>query len=150
MPDEDCNLKCRISQVGAQVFLFVLLAGMAGSVDTDMLKQSFRAKWRGIVIGCSCQFVLLPLFGFTSALVFDLSPSYGIALITTTASPGGAYSNWWCSLMNADLALSLAMTTCSTLLAGVFMPLNLLIWTAIAYGDSPVLELPKLLVNIGV
>jgi len=150
MAEEQCSTKCYVSQIGAQVLLFILLAGMAGSVDTEMLKLSVKTKWKGIMIGCACQFLLLPVCGFSSAKIFDLHSSYGIALIITTASPGGAYSNWWCSLMNADLALSLAMTTCSTLLAAICMPVNLLLWTGIAYGDTPSLELPKLLANIGV
>lgn len=52
--------------------------------------------------------------------------------------------------MNADLALSIAMTTCSTLLAGLLMPLNLLLWTSIGYSDSPAVEMSKLFLSIGV
>ena len=28
--------------------------------------------------------------------------------IFSSSSPGGSYSNWWCSLLNADLALSVS------------------------------------------
>ena len=31
---------------------------------------------------------------------------YGITLLIVASSPGGSYSNLWCSLFNADLALS--------------------------------------------
>ena len=41
--------------------------------------------------------------------------------------PGGAYSNWWCSLFNADLMLSVASTALSTLLSAALLPLNLTI-----------------------
>ena len=59
----------------------------------------------------------------------------GITLIATTCSPGGAYSNWWCSLFNADLALSIAMTAVSTFVSVGFLPLNILIYVSAAYGS---------------
>lgn len=53
-----------------------------------------------------------------------------------SSSPGGSYSNWWCSLLNADLALSVSMTTASTLLSVGFLPLNLFMYTHAAYGND--------------
>mmetsp|Transcript_64892 Transcript_64892/g.141419 ORF Transcript_64892/g.141419 Transcript_64892/m.141419 type:complete len:455 (-) Transcript_64892:167-1531(-) len=136
-------------QLTAQILLFILLTGISGSVNTDQFVVSFR-RWRGIVTGLGCQFVILPLLGFISAKAFDLPPYYGIALIATTASPGGAYSNWWCSLLNADLALSVAMTSCSTLASIVCMPVNLMLYTRFAYGKAPSLEWPRLFASISV
>ena len=46
---------------------------------------------------------------------------------------GGSYSNLWCSLFNADLALSVAMTTVSTIMSLVMLPLNLLIYINLTY-----------------
>ena len=54
----------------------------------------------------------------------------------SSSSPGGSYSNWWCSLLNADLALSVSMTTASTILSVGFLPLNLLIYTYAVYGND--------------
>ena len=45
-------------------------------------------------------------------------------LMVVVSSPGGAYSNWWCSLFNADLALSITATTCSTVLSVGLLPLK--------------------------
>lgn len=39
----------------------------------------------------------------------------------------------WCSVCNADLALSIAMTTCSTVLSCGLTPLNMLLYT---YGTD--------------
>merc|ERR1712228_328853 len=44
--------------------------------------------------------------------------------------------NWWCSLFNADLALSIAMTTISTTLSIGFLPMNLYAYSLAAYGHS--------------
>ncbi|CAK9002581.1 Ileal sodium/bile acid cotransporter (Apical sodium-dependent bile acid transporter) (ASBT) (Ileal Na(+)/bile acid cotransporter) (Ileal sodium-dependent bile acid transporter) (IBAT) (ISBT) (Na(+)-dependent ileal bile acid transporter) (Sodium/taurocholate cotransporting polypeptide [Durusdinium trenchii] len=119
----------------AQVLLFLLLAGLSGSVDIDLLRQRFRQK-TSIAFGVACQFIVLPCLGFSAAKAFQFDPVVGIMLITVTSSPGGAYSNWWCSVCNADLALSIAMTTCSTVLSCGLTPLNMLLYTYGAYGES--------------
>lgn len=120
--------------IAAQALLFLLLAGLSGSVDMDTLRKRFRAK-KSVVFGVACQFLILPFLGFSAAKAFDLDPVYGIMLITVTSSPGGAYSNWWCSVCNADLALSIAMTTCSTILSCGLTPLNMLLYSYCAYGE---------------
>jgi len=63
-----------------------------------------------------------------------LTTSMGITLLIVTASPGGSYSNWWCSLFNADLALSVAMTALSTILSIGLLPANLMLYAHAAYG----------------
>lgn len=123
-----------VFSIAAQALLFLLLAGLSGSVDMDTLRKRFRAK-KSVVFGVACQFLILPFLGFSAAKAFDLDPVYGIMLITVTSSPGGAYSNWWCSVCNADLALSIAMTTCSTILSCGLTPLNMLLYSYCAYGE---------------
>ncbi len=58
----------------------------------------------------------------------------GVSLLVMTSSPGGSYSNWFCSTFNADLALSVAMTTVSSLLSIGMLPANLFLYTYLAYG----------------
>jgi len=53
-------------------------------------------------------------------------------------------------MLNADLALSVAMTTCSTACCILFMPLNLLMYVRGAYGEVPNLEWWRLVMNIAV
>lgn len=48
----------------------------------------------------------------------------------------GSYSNLWCSLFNADLALSVAMTTASTVVSALMLPLNLLFYLSLIYNES--------------
>ena len=55
-----------------------------------------------------------------------------------------------CSLFNADLALSVAMTTVSTILSMGFLPLNLFIWITICYGESVGVPWSKLFVPLAV
>ena len=45
-------------------------------------------------------------------------------------------SNLMCSVMNADIALSIAMTTASSILAIVALPANLLLYSHLAFTDE--------------
>jgi predicted Na+-dependent transporter len=67
-----------------------------------------------------------------------------------TSSPGGAYSNLWCSLFNADLLLSVASTALSTILSMGFLPLNLYIYLHASYGDEVLGSLRWDLLLVGV
>ena len=98
-----------------------------------------------------CQFVLLPFIGYCFVRLFSLDRVDGVMLQVVVSSPGGAYSNWWCSLMIADLMLSVAATACSTVLAAALLPLNLLIYLSASYGTAFLADLrwDLLLVSIG-
>jgi len=116
-----------------QILIFMLVFGLAGSVDFDHFKERFRS--RGVYIGIFCQFLLMPLVGFVTVTMFQnvLPPLYAVALLIVCASPGGSYSNWWCNLINADLALSVAMTTVSTLVSVVVLPINVILYIELGY-----------------
>lgn len=57
-------------------------------------------------------------------------------LLIVCCSPGGSYSNWWCSMFNADLALSVTMTTVSTCLSILMLPFNLYVYSHLTYEDD--------------
>jgi predicted Na+-dependent transporter len=89
--------------------------------------------------------VLLPFFGFCALKLFPQSPATAIALLVVTTSPGGGFSGFWCYLCNADLALSVAMTTASTMLSVVALPLNLTLYVGTLYGRSATIDFWRLL-----
>ncbi len=123
-------------EVGTNTLLFLLIFGMAGTVDVRHLKRQLRNRY-AIMTGIAMQFIIMPLLGFFAVLSLKdrgLTTSMGITLLIVTASPGGSYSNWWCSLFNADLALSVAMTALSTILSIGLLPANLMLYAHAAYG----------------
>ena len=91
---------------------------------------------RALSMGVFCQFIILPFLGFLVVKLLELEESMGLTLLVVTSSPGGSYSNWWCSMFNGDLALSVTMTALSTILSMIFLPLNLLFYTKLAYHED--------------
>ena len=120
--------------------LFFLVFGMSGTVDPSSLSSQIR-NYKAIGCGLFLQFIVLPFIGFLVVKTFELSQTTGITLLVVTSSPGGSYSNWWCSLFNASLSLSVTMTAVSTLLSCVFLPLNLIVYANLAFSSNVVSEL---------
>lgn len=129
-----------LKSISGNVLLFMLVFGMSATVEISHLKEQLRNK-KAIFTGIACQFVLLPLLGFLVVWLMKLPHAVGITLLVVTSSPGGSYSNWWCSLFNADLALSVTMTAISTVLSVGMLPANLILYTHLTYEDDVVSKL---------
>lgn len=127
-------------EVFSAILLFSLVFGMSATVEiSNMRKQIYNST--ALLIGAGLQFVILPFVGFLVVKIFSLPSEVGITLLVITSSPGGSYSNWWCSMFNADLALSVTMTALSTLLSTVMLPTNLVIYTRWTYSAAVVKSL---------
>ncbi|WP_035878179.1 bile acid:sodium symporter family protein [Cryobacterium sp. MLB-32] len=79
-----------------------------------------------LLIGVGAQYLVMPLLGLGIAVALDLSPMLTAGMILVGASPGGTASNVMVYLSKGDTALSVAMTTVSTLLAPILTPLLVL------------------------
>lgn len=141
-----------IISVVANVLLFILVTALASSVEFASISQRGAKICRGVTVAMACQFFLLPGIGFLTVRACDLERVDGIMLLIVVSSPGGAYSNWLCSVFNADLALSVAATALSTVLSMGLLPLNLLLYLRATYGAELIgfLRWDLLLVSLAV
>jgi predicted Na+-dependent transporter len=92
-------------EVLGSILLFCLVFGMAATVEIECLRAQL-GNVRAIVTGLLLQFVVMPFLGFIVVHALRLDYEVGLILLVITSSPGGSYSNWFCSLFNGDLALS--------------------------------------------
>jgi len=138
-------------EVLGSLLLFFLVFGMSATVDIKSMQKQVQNKY-AIMTGVFLQFVLLPFLGFVVVKALNMSHAMGLTLLVVTSSPGGSYSNWWCSMFNADLALSVTMTAISTLLSTIMLPLNLLVYTSFSYEADVVssLDWMSLFIALGV
>lgn len=126
-----------LGEVASSILLFCLVFGMSATVEMKALKKQVQNRL-ALSIGVLMQFFILPFVGFCVVKIMHFPSTYGIMLMVITSSPGGSYSNWWCSLFNAELALSVTMTTVSTLLSVVMLPMNLILYTRWTYSEDVV------------
>ena len=134
--EEDVNKAMQLSYaILTNAFLFFLIFGLSATVQVGNLQHQLTNKL-AICTGVAMQFLIMPVLGFLAVLFLQgsgFTQPMGMTLLVVTASPGGSYSNWWCSLFNAELALSVAMTSVSSILSIGLLPLNLFVYTWLAY-----------------
>ncbi len=75
-----------------------------------------------VVIGVLLQYVCMPLLAIIISYSFHLSRELTIGMIVVGSCPGGTASNVMAYLARANLALSVTLTLCSTLLAPLITP----------------------------
>ncbi|HCS13160.1 MAG: hypothetical protein COS82_00580 [Zetaproteobacteria bacterium CG06_land_8_20_14_3_00_59_53] len=102
---------------------------------------ALKSAGRPLLIGVALQFLVMPLCAWGLAVAADLPRELAIGMILVGAAPGGTASNVVAWLARGDVALSVAMTTASTLLSPVLTPLW--IWL-LASAWLPVDPLPLL------
>ncbi|WP_214057377.1 bile acid:sodium symporter family protein [Nocardioides aquaticus] len=108
--------------------LALIMLGMGMTLRPVDFAVVVRTPW-ALGVGVAAQYLVMPLTGFALARLLDLSPTQAAGMVLVGASPGGTASNVMVFLAKGDTALSVAMTTFSTLLAPVLTPL-LVLWLA--------------------
>lgn len=84
---------------------------------------ALKSAGRPLLLGVSLQFLVMPICAFLLAEAAGLPRELAVGMILVGAAPGGTASNVVAWLARGDVALSVAMTTTSTLLAPIMTPL---------------------------
>lgn len=78
---------------------------------------------KGVLVGVMCHYIIMPLVGFGVAHMFNFPPEIAAGIILVGCCPSGLASNVMCYLSRGNLALSVSVTTVSTLAAPLLTPL---------------------------
>jgi len=131
-------------EMTGHALLFFMVFGMSATVDLACVLKQLRNS-RALCMGVFLQYAVLPFLGFITVKMLALDNAMGMTLLVVTSSPGGSFSNWWCSIFNADLALSVTMTGISTILALVMLPLNLYLYSPMIFNSNDEVDFVELL-----
>ncbi len=101
--------------------LGLVMFGMGLTLNPNDFKVVF-SRPKDVIIGCLAQFIVMPCFAWLLTKVFHLSPELAIGVILVGCCPGGTASNVMTYLAKGDLALSVGVTSASTILAPVLTP----------------------------
>lgn len=119
-----------------QILVFLIYLGMAATQRWDDFRDALKTP-KAFVVGMLCQFVLMPVLAFTIAKTFDFSNLFAIGLILIGCCPGGGVSNLLTYAARGNVALSISMTTASTMASLFMMPILLFIW-ATPFTDATI------------
>jgi BASS family bile acid:Na+ symporter len=99
----------------------IIMFGMGTTLSPDDFLRVARRPW-AVATGVVLQFVVMPLVGFLLAKGLGLSGELAAGCVLVGSVAGGTASNVVAFLAKADVALSVTMTCCSTLLSPVVTP----------------------------
>ena len=132
------------------IVLAFVMFGVALGIKPQIFVDVFK-KPKSVLLGMTCQLILLPAFTFLLALAMGswISPMMGLGMILVASCPGGNISNFMSSLSNANIELSVSLTAISTALAVLLTPANFYLWGNLYLHTSNVAsEVPTLVIPL--
>ncbi|MCR6656210.1 MAG: bile acid:sodium symporter family protein [Opitutus sp.] len=106
--------------------LAVIMLGMGVTLGVEDFRRVAKMP-RPVALGFAAQYAIMPLMGWSVAHMMNLDTPFAVGLILVSCCPGGTASNVVTFIARANVALSVAMTACSTFTA-VFMTPLLTTW----------------------
>ena len=113
------------------MMMMVIMLGMGASLTWRDFLIAFR-KPKGVIVGLICQYGIMPFLGFALAMILGLPPAIAVGLILMGCMPGGTTSNIFTYFSKGVLALSIMMTSVSTLVALIMVPATLAFYSGLA------------------
>ena len=121
----------------------LLMFGMGASMSVNDFAAVVKSP-KGVVIGVMSQFIIMPLLGFGLASVTNFPPEIAAGVILIGCSPSGLASNVMSYLAKANLALSITITSITTLIAPFVTPLLMKLFA----GELIEIEVMKMMWDI--
>ncbi|MBO4689453.1 MAG: bile acid:sodium symporter family protein [Paludibacteraceae bacterium] len=109
--------------------------------------QDFRlivSRPKPVLIGLFGQIILLPLIAWGIVhmpVLGNMSPLFIIGIMLVACSPGGSSSNVFSMLAKGDVALSVTLTACSSIITLFTLPL-IMAWVTSGVGEAVDIHLP--------
>ncbi|KAJ1392356.1 Sodium/solute symporter superfamily [Sesbania bispinosa] len=99
-----------------------LMLSMGLTLTFEDFRRCLRNPWT-VGVGFLAQYLIKPMLGFVIAMTLKLSAPLATGLILVSCCPGGQASNVATYISKGNVALSVLMTTCSTIGAIIMTPL---------------------------
>ena len=119
--------------------LAVIMFAMGMTLKINDFKRVFLRPLE-ILAGVCAQYIVMPLLGFLLALAFGINPLIAVGIVLVGSCPGGTASNVITYLARGDLALSVTLTSVSTLLCPFLLPALMYVYAG-KWIDVPVADL---------
>ncbi|NML47321.1 bile acid:sodium symporter family protein [Ramlibacter sp. G-1-2-2] len=101
--------------------LGVIMFGMGLTLSKEDFREVFRRPWH-VFIACLGHFVIMPGLAWLLCKLLQLPPEIAVGVILVGCCPSGTASNVMTFLAKGDVALSVAVSAVTTLLAPLITP----------------------------
>ena len=123
-------------------FLGLIMLSMGLTLNVQDFSRVLKMP-KAVLLGVALQYTLMPGLGYALARTFNLPIDFVIGLVLVACCPGGTASNVVCFIAKTHVALSVSLTTCSTLLAVLLTPFLTTWWV-----ESIAMELTGLAIEV--
>jgi BASS family bile acid:Na+ symporter len=123
--------------------LNVVLGFVMFGVSLELKAEDFRAALRtprALVVGLLAHHVIFPALTFLLVLAIQPRPSIALGMILVSSCPAGNISNFLTHFARGNTALSVSISTLSTLAAIVMTPANMAFWGSLYAPAQPLLR----------
>ena len=111
------------------VMVCVIMCGLGATLTWGDFKQAMRSP-RPLIVGLTVQWALMPTVAVGLAYAANLTPAQALGLVIVACCPSGATSNLFNYFARGDVALSISLSTVTTALSLVSMPILLAVFGA--------------------
>ena len=101
--------------------LGIVMLGMGMTLTLTDFSEILKHP-KAVILGVVAQFIIMPLIAYALSMIFMLPPAIAVGVILVGSCPGGTASNVMTYLAKGNIALSVACTSVSTLLAPLLTP----------------------------
>jgi BASS family bile acid:Na+ symporter len=112
-------------------------------VSLELRVEDFKAALktpRALVIGLLAHHLVFPAATFLLVLLLQPRPSIALGMILVSSCPAGNISNFLTQFARGNTALSVSISTASTLTAIFMTPLNIAFWGGLYEPAQPILR----------
>ncbi len=121
----------------------IIMFGMGTTLSVADFTRVLKMPWP-VFIGFTLQFTIMPLVGFILAKAFGFNDAIAAGVVLIGCCPSGVASNVMAYLARGDVALSVTITSCTTLAAPLMTPL----WMKVLAGAFIKVEFLKMMFDI--
>jgi len=123
------------------ILLNICLGFLMFAVALDIKLSDFKRVFenpKAAIVGLTSQLILLPLLSIALVYLFRPAASIAMGMMMISACPGGNVSNYAVHLSKGNTALSILMTSITTVCAIIITPLAFGFWTKLIPGESSI------------
>lgn len=99
----------------------IIMFGMGTTLSVADFGRVFKMPWP-VLVGFILQFSVMPLTGLALAKIFGFEAEIAAGVVLIGSCPGGVASNLMTYLAGGNVALSVTMTSCSTIVSPLMTP----------------------------
>ena len=119
-----------VGPVGVSFIMFALGLNLSIKKFLKVLKN-----YKTLLTGLICQIIILPIIGLIAISLIELTPKFQFGIFLLLIMPSAAMSNYATKLIDANVPLSITLTSTCALLSFITVPLYLNLFSKFVYAN---------------